>query len=784
MHPAAERQSNSSTWARRCEARTTALPDRRLGRALTIGLLISFLGLWLALSSSPASGQRFVGPRSSERFELSTAVQIEDDDIQKARPHLARAEALLQNSSWDDAIETLGLLIDQHGSRVVQVADRRYLSIRELCHRQLARLPASALALYRERVDPTAEQWYREGLAARDAAPLEQLVRLRFCSSYGDDALDMLAQLALERGEFARARQYWQQISPLLRLVDGQTVWVGLAGYDLAQDWDELRSQFGERDAAPTWLAYPGTDLDVASIRARLVLTSILEGSRERARLELDVFRRLHGEAAGRLAGRSGPYAKTLAALLRESETWKLPDDTGEQTRVAGSPFGVRSRRGRRLAGENPIWIRPLTHQGDLSPPSNPLGSRFGRSFSASRAERFFVFHPLTVGPYIFFNNQRDVFALRSLDGKPAWSSGLGSIHNLEEANPVRTSASPGSQSLDAACFAMTTRGNRIYARIGARSLPTEGAPVSQKYSSFVVCLGIEREGEQVWQVPRRDKVSRFLSEKWSFEGPPVADDKYAYVGMRRGDLWSEAFVACLDGQTGELRWRTKICAAGSVQKTANNLLTLHQGTLYYNTNLGAIAALDAATGEIRWVYRYERADGGRWSRPPAHFFRKLNPCLIHDGLVIVDPLDSEYIVALDATTGERVWQSVPIISRHLLGVGQGNLIATGRSVWWFNARTGKLEAEWSGKDNRNSPRGAGRGILYGTVIYWPTPENIQVLDQKLGPNRLPVPRPQLTLKQDGLGGGNLAVTAQALLLATDDKLVAFPWLDSDEPAP
>ena len=38
-----------------------------------------------------------------------------------------------------------------------------------------------------------------------------------FCSTWGDDALLALGELALERADYAAARRSWEQISPLLR---------------------------------------------------------------------------------------------------------------------------------------------------------------------------------------------------------------------------------------------------------------------------------------------------------------------------------------------------------------------------------------------------------------------------------------------------------------------------------------------------------------------------------------------------------------------------------------
>ena len=65
---------------------------------------------------------------------------------------------------------------------------------------------------------------------------------------------------------------------------------------------------------------------------------------------------------------------------------------------------------------------------------------------------------------------------------------------------------------------------------------------------------------------------------------------------MRRADIRPQAHVACFDTTTGRMRWRRFICAAETPARAAmaectHNLLTLAGGTIYVNTNLGAVAA-------------------------------------------------------------------------------------------------------------------------------------------------------------------------------------------------
>ena len=104
------------------------------------------------------------------------------------------------------------------------------------------------------------------------------------------------------------------------------------------------------------------------------------------------------------------------------------------------------------------------------------------------------------------------------------------------------------------------------------------------------------------------------------------------YVAMRRQDIRPQAFVACFDADTGRLRWRRFICGAetparGVFHESTHNLLTLSGGTLYYNTNLGAVAAVATDDGQPLWVSLYPRDRRGDLAKLAPHWRRELNPC-------------------------------------------------------------------------------------------------------------------------------------------------------------
>ena len=228
----------------------------------------------------------------------------------------------------------------------------------------------------------------------------------------------------------------------------------------------------------------------------------------------------------------------------------------------------------------------------------------------------------------------------------------------------------------------------------------------------------------------------------------------------------------------GALRWRRLVCGAetpaqGQYEETTHNLLTLDRGVLYLNTNLGAIAALSARDGHVQWITLYPRAKAGDLNQRAKHFYRDLTPCVYDRGVLFAAPADSRFILALDAPTGLMLWQTdLPEDVVHLLGVGGGNLMASGDKLWWIQVATGKVApVEWpeGAWPDGPSPKGYGRGVLAGNRVYWPTRSAVYVFDQRTGRKEQ-----EIELSTRGAAGGNLLVAAGSLLVATSDELLAF----------
>ena len=148
-----------------------------------------------------------------------------------------------------------------------------------------------------------------------------------------------LGEMALESGDYAAARWYWERIVPVARTVI-LSKRSGAPEISLAQDDRSKRaavSQLGPAIPIPTstWPPCVPGWCWCRSSKAR----------RSRARAELAELARLHPDARGRLGGQEGKYADLLQTLLAESPSWppRRPIRTGP--RLPAIPSGTRSRR-------------------------------------------------------------------------------------------------------------------------------------------------------------------------------------------------------------------------------------------------------------------------------------------------------------------------------------------------------------------------------------------------------------------------------------------------------
>jgi outer membrane protein assembly factor BamB len=657
---------------------------------------------------------------------------------------------------------------------------------------QIAQLPPEGLVAYRRRTDPLAEQWYRDGIASRDEQKLRRVVDESFCSSLGDDALLALGELALERGDIDDARCYWEQINSLLRDPADRPLWLALRDIDLNSKWADVGRLWRERPQSPNWLAYPDTNLDLADIRARLILASIRAGQFDRAALELDAFRRWHPNAAGRLGGQQGSYVAALERLFASAHNWPADAQAANWPTFAGSQSrdGVAQPLGPMLAAAWPEPLQLAAQQKAMPPPNTPIiiGGAIGRQFmtfepsepqdpqlALRESQQPLSCFPIVVGDLAIANDGTRIRALDAATGRPAMTKdGVLYRDTSEQANrETRLGLAARFASMvvqGAPRHSLTEVNGIVYARVGPPTTtptdPTQIAPAAR-----LIGIDLAREGLLTFD-------ARLTDKSWSFDGTPVSNGHHVWVALRKSDVTPHAYVACYDSASGAELWRTSIGAADSPaagfgDEITNNLLTLVGERLYFNTNLGLVAALDATNGDIAWVHEYERATdtplySGR--HLPLHFDRDPSPCLYHDGLVIVAPADTPAVFALDSLTGQRVWNTDELSDAlHLLGVVGESLIVTGNQLWSLDVRSGKTRFAWP-EGQHAGIRGMGRGLIAGEEVFWPTRNDIYVISAVTGQRT----RPPISLSPFGSAGANLAAANGRLIIATREKLAAL----------
>src|SRR5262249_12982456 len=127
-------------------------------------------------------------------------------------------------------------LLDDHGDDLMPLDPQdpqHCVQVRRLCHIHLAALPPAGLKVYRSRVDDQVKKRLDQATGTRDIALLRRIVAEHFCSRHTDRALDLLGDLAFERGDFAEAERVWRMLAPPPSRARGQDAKPGIDVTDL-----------------------------------------------------------------------------------------------------------------------------------------------------------------------------------------------------------------------------------------------------------------------------------------------------------------------------------------------------------------------------------------------------------------------------------------------------------------------------------------------------------------------------------------------------------------------
>jgi len=741
-----------------------SLPGKVLDTAWRLGPAIVFsIAL---LTNSYAMGQG--GNRSATKFY--------PDFSDTADALLRNAAGHVRDRQWAEAIEIYLRVIQQYGDKVARLPrgggksdpaedSVLYVDVRHFCQRQLVGLPPEARALYRARVDAQAERWYRQGAATGERSLLRRVTDQAFGSSWGDDALDLLGDLSFQDGRFEEALETYRQI-------------------------------LADRPGEGSGLVYPDPDVDLARVAAKKLLCRAAFSEMPPAGADLAAFDKAFPGSEGSLAGREGPYLQTLSSALKTDHLAPPPQPDGRWPTFAGA-----ASRSRVVPG--PVDVGSLQWRVDLERIEQgrmPAGNRRGIAMAGgpARPDRALSYHPIVLGDQVIVCDDNQIRAYNLNDrpeGLPGGPAGPVKLawewHDEDQGGNIPQASKTA---VGVPRFTLTAQGDRVYARMGLTTIPfmNRTGVMGGGSQSYLVAVDRATEGKRLWKKPAAEilpsrKPGDSPNRNLGFEGTPVADSRSVYVALTDRREQTATYVAALDAETGATRWVRYLGAAssdadnmfgmgmgmgmgvGQFNDFGHRLLSLDGPTVYYQTNLGAVSALDAETGAIRWIATYPRLD--RAVGTPHD--RDLNPAVVHDGLVIVAPDDASAVYAFEAAGGRLVWKTKPLPDEakltHLLGVAKGRLVATGDRVLLFDVKNGELKHSWP--DSGHGYEGFGRGLLAGDKIYWPTRNEIHVLDQATGLRSEPPIKLQESFQETG---GNLGVGDGYLIVAQPDKLVVF----------
>jgi outer membrane protein assembly factor BamB len=620
------------------------------------------------------------------------------------------------------AAEEYARLLEQAGDDLVAVSEHVSLPVRRLCHLRLAALPPEALRPYRTRVDAQARKWLEQGAADRDVWPLQRIVDEAFCSRATDAALDLLGDLAFERGRFHEAVRWWRMIA--------------LPASEAAVRVRHPPPPPWSRAGLPPHLdlLYPDPQVDVARVRAEQILAALFLGEAQAARAELAAFRALHPRAEGHLAGRRGNYADILQAVAARPILPEPAEDAWPTfaAALARGPVLPAERsdpnRLNRLVAEGPAWrYRFDTHslvKGEWTVPPTAISA-------AERARRL-AFLPVVVGRDVLTADARSVSALDTANGTcQTWDVYDDDARAGATTGPRPSTRLPAAPDLR---YTLTALEGRVYARLGVQGLapPKTG----EEADSFLACLEFSEPGHKLKAVWVRGAEPAGAGPRPIFEGAPVVRDGLLHVAATRFENGTQVTeVRCYSADSDALpRWKQDVVATRlgtSLPRQRHHLLTLADRYVVFASHTGAVIALDARTGHRAWTYRHPSAVMTTQGGNPLP--RDLAPAVYAYGRLYVAPADYDRVLCLDVETGRLLWEREHVAVVHLLGAGNGRLIfTTTKGVRALRAADGT--DDWIAQPAE--PEGLpsfGRGFLAGDYVYWPTAAGVQVLGQADG---------------------------------------------------
>jgi outer membrane protein assembly factor BamB/TolA-binding protein len=396
--------------------------------------------------------------------------------------------------------------------------------------------------------------------------------------------------------------------------------------------------------------------------------------------------------------------------------------------------------------------------------PSSEVGPAVREGFARRGKLPPLVYLGATAGDAVVWCDSKVVVAAGEADGKVRW------IYGAVDPSDEREDADLLPERLDNAAFSPAIEGGRVFATLD-RNTPAlyRGEEPGRAADWRIVALDL-RTGRLLWDAGARKDMESIAREA-RYVTPPLAAGGRVYVGGILGSASLQAFAIALDAATGEPLWRTFVGSASPDDFRALGCqaapLLEARGLLYFQTNLGSIAALDPRDGAIRWEARYRGTPVASQKRVIRDELRwRLAAPRAIGGTLVAAPQDASLAIGYDLESGLERWRFERDRLERVAGVSRGRIVFSGPvSVLALDPASGRVVWE------RNlGPDAAARGAGFATEdrVYIPARDGIFILSAADG-----------TIEDvfrflPGESAGNLLVGPRGVFLFGTSGLLAF----------
>ncbi|TWT63250.1 outer membrane protein assembly factor BamB family protein [Rubinisphaera italica] len=753
---------------------------------LCVALLI-FSGLNVSISSNACFAQPqenvpdFFSETEEDPDDASMWYLVQADN--EFRRKFESLETLISEDRAIDAAVALQAILDNPADFLIMEESGKSDSLKLQMLSWVEELPNSILAAYNLKYDPQCRHLIAQYDKSGQLHYLLEASRRFLHTNSGGIATFRLASHYYDRGDFRTGCLYYLRLQEVERHANQFSPWLELqTSICLANLYSaKVAIQYLQEHVQQSPMNVGGEPITFDKLQE--MLAESINSSPDTPQIAEDPEWRNFRRTAER-----NRYSSEFNMLPLID--WKIDasevllDDTLRHTEafralLKGVSRGVRERNFVTLPAPNPIVTK-----------NHILVAGFGSMAAFDRQDGSLLWKSSTTDRSLEFLLNEEMLGRFGVDARPDNELHHYAIQHLFCDLTTGTLSSDGNT-----VFAVRNTG---LASLNARTslqVSTENHALIPTESNLLSAFDIET-GKLIWEVGRSsNNMNANLLTGHYFLGPPVTVQGRLFVQSENG---SQMFLIELDAATGEAVWIQPLAhpeleiTADRPRRIAGTMPTYAAPYLICPTNAGSVMAVDIGLREIGWISIYavrkpEQLEYdlpfGRRHRDPSEDRRQIDftggrymdgshwqetvPLMV-DQTVLLTPIDSRDLIALDVMTGQVRWVEPRRDGMYAEVTPDGQILIVGNTVIRSLTQSG-LE-NW--RRDLISSEPAGRGVFRNS-IYQLALKNGELLSIDVKTGHIlasTIPEPDLQF-------GNLLAVDDQLFSFSTGQLIAFASL-------